>query len=98
LIGELEAWSADSEESSEPEPSMMAPLRLPSIDSELPSAMRICGCAGTAMVNGTWAIDIGVGAVAERPELAASPVAINAREVVAARRIEMFMVSPDAMS
>ena len=42
---------------------MMAPLRFPSMDSEFPTAIRICGCAGIAIVRGTWDTDTG-GAVA----------------------------------
>src|SRR5262245_48628560 len=42
---------------------MMAPLRLPSIDWELPIAITICGRAGIATVSGTCAIEVGVAAL-----------------------------------
>ena len=66
LSGELEFCSRARVGSSEPEPVMMAPLRLPPIDSELPTAITICGCAGVATVSGTCARLVGVtGAAAE---------------------------------
>src|SRR6185312_12643010 len=43
---------------------MIAPLRSPSMDSELPTAMSTCGCAGTATVSGYCAMDTVGGAVA----------------------------------
>ena len=66
LSGELEFCSSASAGLSEPEPVMMAPLRLPSIDWELPIAIMICGCAGVATVSGTCATLVAVtGAAAE---------------------------------
>ena len=45
------------------------------MDSELPMATTICGCAGMAIVNGNWAIERGVGAAgADAAE--ASPVSV----------------------
>src|SRR5215472_16431340 len=63
--GELEFCSRFMELGSDPEPVMMAPLRLPSIDSELPIASTTCGCAGIATVSGTSEIWVGMTAVAE---------------------------------
>jgi len=59
LSGELEFCSRASAGLSEPEPVMIAPLRLPSIDSELPTAITICGCAGVETVSGTCAMLVG---------------------------------------
>src|SRR3984957_7250731 len=66
FTGELDAFKPLSAAPSDPEPVMMAPLKLPSMDSELPIAMMICGCAGIVMVSGTC--DTGTaGAVARAP-------------------------------
>src|ERR1700680_813619 len=73
--GELEDCSAGSEGPSDPDPAMIAPLRFPSIDSELPRANRIWGWAGTAIVSGSWEIEVGVGGATERttPTSATAP-------------------------
>src|SRR5476649_1593182 len=40
----------------DPDPVQMAPLKSPSMDCELPTARRICGCAGRVTVIGTCAM------------------------------------------
>ena len=56
---------------------MIAPLKVPSIDSELPIAIRTCGCAGVDTVSGIWEIDRNVGEAAlagEFTELDPAPI------------------------
>src|SRR5580692_6721226 len=64
LTGELEGYRAEKAAGIEPDPVMMAPLKLPSIDSELATANKICGCAGMVMVSGNCDTGVGAGTAA----------------------------------
>src|SRR5450759_2940495 len=63
LTGELEACKRERLAARDPDPVMIAPERLPSMDCEFGTASRICGCAGMVTVIGVWLIG-SVGAAA----------------------------------
>src|SRR5580698_4982952 len=88
--GELEVCSADSRTPSEPEPAMIAPLRFPSIDSELPRAKRIWGCAGTAIVSGSWDMEVAVTAAPGRTSPASATTPKTAAAVTIRRAFPLL--------
>src|ERR1700676_386047 len=89
--GELDVDSSGCEMA--PEPVQIAPLKSPSMDWELPTASRICGCAGRVTVRGTWAIETdGAAAMAldDKPQRRVYPAEASAS---AMRRCLVFDIS-----
>jgi hypothetical protein len=72
LTGEVDACNTERLLANVPDPVMIAPLKVPSIDSELPMANTTCGWAGIATESGTCDTRMGVAVAPAAPAITAA--------------------------